>query len=303
MYTELNELDEYNQQDMHDPNVTNILAIYLKLGLLSGNKTAKCPDNIFELLMVGFSAKGVNFQTPLPLFMQGAWQHTEKRCESPAPDEADNIGLDEFVLKFYTKKFFVMIMGEPNDSNGLLIDWEFAGTISFMSCALLIQLAELQANTAQQEARKSLSKTLVLPPSCISQSYVDDLNGPKGKERQESVPNLLPDSWSNLNLEEWQAILKDNMETPITFNSIINLLEHHLAALQDDEERSYANENLKKSAEKLNRCMKWVAEVGPSTTSIPQSAKQKKHKADHLIQKLENDSGDSAAMMDSDDSD
>ncbi|KAG1901626.1 uncharacterized protein F5891DRAFT_1187500 [Suillus fuscotomentosus] len=222
-----------------------------------------------------------------------------------------------------------MIMGEPNDSRGLLIDWEFAvfitsndeytiggtGTIPFMSRALLAQMAELQGKATLQEARKSSSKTLVLLPSRIYQSFGDDLeslfyvftyicikySGPNGKERAESILDSLPDSWSTLNLDdcklrkihpysakliplakEWQAILRDNMETRITFDSVINLLEHHLATLQDDEERISINENLRKSAKELTRHMeKWVAEMDLSTTSIssPQLAKQKRWEA------------------------
>ncbi|KAG1895809.1 kinase-like domain-containing protein [Suillus fuscotomentosus] len=124
----------------------------------------------------------------------------------------------------------VMIMGEPNDSRGLLIDWEFAvfiasndeytiggtGTIPFMSRALLAQMAELQGKATLQEAQKSSSKTLALPPSRVSQSFGDDLkslfyvftyicikySGPNGKECKESIHNSLLDSWSTLNLDD-----------------------------------------------------------------------------------------------------
>ncbi|KAG2134507.1 hypothetical protein DEU56DRAFT_913695 [Suillus clintonianus] len=239
-----------------------------------------------------------------------------------------------------------MIMGEPNDSNGLLIDWEFAvfitsndqysiggtGTIPFMSRALLAQMAELQAKAAQQEARKSSSKTLALPPSRVTQSFADDLeslfyvfvyvcikySGPNDQERQEPVPDSLPDSWSSLDLDvcklrkvfffavsteearlekqfhpyfekliplakEWCSILKDNMEIRITFERVVELLERHLATLQDDEERSSTTEKLRRSAEELTRRLnKRAAEAGESTSgssssSSPQSAKRKKH--------------------------
>ncbi|KAG1878543.1 hypothetical protein C8R48DRAFT_768105 [Suillus tomentosus] len=258
-----------------------------------------------------------------------------------------------------------MIMGEPNDSRGLLIDWEFAvfitsndeytiggtGTIPFMSHALLAQMVELQGKATLQEAQKSSSKTLALPPSRVSQSFGDDLesffyvftyicikySGPNGKEREESIHDSLPDSWSTLNLDdcklrkvyffavsseearlerqihpyfakliplvkEWRAILRDNMETRITFDSIINLLEHHLATLQDDEERVSINENLRKSAKELTCHMeKWVAETDLSTTSIssPQSAKRKRWEAADSAS--DSDGSVSGAMVEDDD--
>ncbi|KAG0694736.1 hypothetical protein DFH29DRAFT_880522 [Suillus ampliporus] len=214
----------------------------------------------------------------------------------------------------------VMIMGKPNDSNGLLFDWEFAvfitsndeysiggtGTIPFMSRALLAQMAELQTKVTQQEACKSSSKNLALPPSRVSQSFADDLeslfyvftyvcikySGPNDEERQEPVPDSLPDSWSTLDLE-------DNMETRITFDHVLELLECHLATLQDDEERSSTNEKLRKSAEELTHHMnKWAAEAGGSTSiSSPQLAKRKKHEAG------DSDTSVAHAMVESEDSD
>ncbi|KAG2747818.1 hypothetical protein P692DRAFT_20875149 [Suillus brevipes Sb2] len=95
----------------------------------------------------------------------------------------------------------------------LVDDW--LGTIPFMSHPLLAQMAELQSKAAQQEPRKSSSKTLALPPSHVSQSFGDDLeslfyvfayvcikySGPNGRKHQESVPDSLLDSWLNLNLD------------------------------------------------------------------------------------------------------
>lgn len=199
-----------------------------------------------------------------------------------------------------------------------------------MSRALLAQMAELQSKAAQQEPRKSSSKTLALPPSRVSQSFGDDLEslfyvfayvcikyaGPNGKECQESVPDSLPDSWSNLDLDvcklrkvyffavsteearlekqfhpyfakliplakEWRAILRDNMETRVTFDSVIGLLQRHLATLQDDEERSSTNKDLREAAKELTRHMnKRAAEAGWSiAVSSPKLAKRKKHEA------------------------
>ncbi|KAG2073308.1 hypothetical protein BDR04DRAFT_1116446 [Suillus decipiens] len=127
-----------------------------------------------------------------------------------------------------------------------------------------------------------------------------------GEECKESIHDSLPDSWSTLNLDgcklrkvyffavsseeaclkrqfhpyfakliplakEWQAILRDNMKTRITFDSIINLLEHHLATLQDDKEHSSINKDLRKSAEELTCHMKNI--------SLPQLAKWKRCEA------------------------
>ncbi|KAG1767587.1 hypothetical protein EV702DRAFT_1203622 [Suillus placidus] len=251
------------------------------------------------------------------------------------------MAVEHGILHHDCSLYNVMIMGNPNDSNGLLIDWEFAiyitsndeysiggmGTIPFISCALLAQMAELQTKARQQEAHKSSSKTLALPPSRISQSFGDDLeslfyvfayvcikySGPNGREHQESVPDSLLDSWLTLDLDvcklrkvyffavsteearlekqfhpyfakldplvkEWRVILRDNMETQVTFDNVIGLLEHHLATLQDDEEHSSTNKNLRKSAEELTHHMtKQAAEAGWSTSiSSPKLAKWKK---------------------------
>ncbi|KAG1769234.1 hypothetical protein EDD22DRAFT_843729 [Suillus occidentalis] len=194
-------------------------------------------------------------------------------------------------------------MGNPNDSNRLLIDWEFAiyvtpndeysiggtGTIPFMSHVLLAQMAELQTKATQQEVHKSSSKTLVLLPSHISQSFGDDLKSlfyvyffavsmeeaHLGKQFHPYFTKLIP------LVKERRVILRDNMEMRVTFDSVIGLLECHLATLQDDEEHFFTNENLRKSAEELTQHLKkWAAEVGWSTSiSSPQSAKQKKHEA------------------------
>jgi hypothetical protein len=141
-------------------------------------------------------------------------------------------------------------------------------------------------------------------------------SGPNGRKHQESVPDSLLDSWLNLNLDtcklrkvyffavsmeeahlerqfhpyftkliplakEWRAILRDNMETWVTFDGVIELLEHHLATLQDDEERSTTTKDLKKAAEELTHCInKCTAEAGWSiAVSSPKLAKQKKHEA------------------------
>ncbi|KAG0692376.1 hypothetical protein DFH29DRAFT_882564 [Suillus ampliporus] len=86
---------------------------------------------------------------------------------------------------------------------------------------LLAQMAELQTKVTQQEACKSSSKTLALPPSHVSQSFVDDLeslfyvftyvciqySSPNSEERLEPVPDSLPDSWSTLDLYlNWAVI-------------------------------------------------------------------------------------------------
>ncbi|KAG1797798.1 uncharacterized protein HD556DRAFT_1440759 [Suillus plorans] len=222
-----------------------------------------------------------------------------------------------------------------------------------MSCTLLVQLAELQTKALQQEARKSSSKTLALPPSCVSQSFADDLEslfyvfiyicikygGPNSKEHQESIHDSLPDSWSTLDLDEcklrkvyffavsskeahlakqfhpyfapliplakeWRAAtLRDNMETRVTFDSVINLLEHHLTTLQDDEERASTTEDLKKSAEELARCMnKRTAEAGSSSISMPQLAKRKKHDSETADWESDLDGSVTEAMVASNDS-
>ncbi|KAG1883166.1 hypothetical protein F4604DRAFT_1921073 [Suillus subluteus] len=126
-----------------------------------------------------------------------------------------------------------MIVDELGDSRGLLIDWEFAefisendeytiggtGMIPFMSCRLLAQVVDLQAQAAKQQSRKSSSNTPALPISRVSQSYADNLkslfyvfiytcikySGTHGKEHQEPANDLphdiLPDSWMTLDLD------------------------------------------------------------------------------------------------------
>ncbi|KAG1844895.1 hypothetical protein C8R48DRAFT_780116 [Suillus tomentosus] len=107
--------------------------------------------------------------------------------------------------------------------------------------------------------------------------------GPHGQVRQDMIGNSIPDCWNNMDLEscaafkgnffatkkeehrlvdeihpyfkdliplakEWCTALKDNMENPVSFNTILTLLNTHLDRLLDDEELISTVETLRKSA-------------------------------------------------------
>jgi hypothetical protein len=130
-------------------------------------------------------------------------------------------------------------------------------------------------------------------------------------ERKDSSGNWLPNNWANMNLElckfqkvyffavaaeearfeaefhpyfakliplakEWRAALKDNMDNEVTFNSILGLLERHLATLPDDEEISSTKEKLKKSATKLNVYLRKRAFAEVDSFISMQGGKRKK---------------------------
>jgi hypothetical protein len=137
-------------------------------------------------------------------------------------------------------------------------------------------------------------------------------SGPHGMERKDCRRNWLPNNWANMSLEmcnlkkvyffavaaeearletefhpyfakliplakEWRAVLKDNMENGVTFDSILGLLERHLATLPDDEEISSTKEKLRKSATNLNVYLKKRAHSAEVDSSIPmQGVKRKK---------------------------
>ncbi|KAG1897039.1 uncharacterized protein F5891DRAFT_927486, partial [Suillus fuscotomentosus] len=71
-----------------------------------------------------------------------------------------------------------MIEDDGNGTNGLLIDWEFAGTLPFMSRSLLWQLSEAvgdPATSARSWKVKVATSSLTKPPPLILHHYHDDL--------------------------------------------------------------------------------------------------------------------------------
>ncbi|KAG2047314.1 hypothetical protein BDR06DRAFT_976852 [Suillus hirtellus] len=136
------------------------------------------------------------------------------------------------------------------DHKGFLIDLEFAvyitadnkyiigsaGTVPFMSCRLLSQVAFLQQQAKAEAKNRKLSKThksklkqtsapkisldsLALPVSHVIQGYSDDLeslfftftwvcikfSGPNGTVHWEHMSNSLLNHWTNLNLASCTA--------------------------------------------------------------------------------------------------
>ncbi|KAG1739734.1 hypothetical protein EDB19DRAFT_1978128 [Suillus lakei] len=232
-----------------------------------------------------------------------------------------------------------MILDELDGSERFLIDWEFAvcitadhkysiggtGTVPFMSCGLLNQVAILQqqVNTDSKKASKlvknsktpkSSSNPEAPPISYVIQSYADDLEslGPNGMVHQEHVPNSLLDRWTSLDLAscatfkitlcanpadekhltdefhpyfkdliplatEWCRVLVDNMVHPITFKSILGLLNSHLDKLPDNEELASTMTMLKNDAVALVDRVKgkWIASASFS------AVQPKQQKSDH----------------------
>ncbi|KAG1908718.1 uncharacterized protein F5891DRAFT_1180257 [Suillus fuscotomentosus] len=107
--------------------------------------------------------------------------------------------------------------------------------------------------------------------------------GSHGQVHQDMIGNSIPDRWNNMDLEscvafkgnffatkkeecclvdeihpyfkdlipltkEWCTALKDNMENPVSFNTILTLLNTHLDRLPDDEELISTVKTLRKSA-------------------------------------------------------
>ncbi|KAG1791773.1 uncharacterized protein HD556DRAFT_1445132 [Suillus plorans] len=133
-------------------------------------------------------------------------------------------------------------------------------------------------------------------------------SSPHGEERQEPAKDppheILPDSWMTLDLnacklkkvyflavsseeaciinqshpyfanliplvKEWCTLLKYNMEIQVTFDSILDMLEHHLAALPEGISLfSSTKENLKKFAVGLNDLVKHLKHIAKRESSI-----------------------------------
>ncbi|KAG1889111.1 uncharacterized protein F5891DRAFT_1198687 [Suillus fuscotomentosus] len=252
----------------------------------------------------------------------------------------------------------VLILDNLDISKGFLIDWEFAvhitadnkytiggtGTVPFMSCRLLSQVALLQQQAKAEAENKKLSKTckskskqtlktpqtssysLALPVSHVIQGYSDDLeslfftftwvcikfSGPNGAVHQERMSNSLLNRLTNLDLasstafkitffanpldeerllnefhpyfkpllplaKDWCAALKDNMVHPITFDTILHILNSHLDQLPDDEELQSTMAMLMKSSTILNSTpnLKCAASISLQPKG-PGTLKQKK---------------------------
>ncbi|KAG1729416.1 hypothetical protein EDD22DRAFT_960911 [Suillus occidentalis] len=247
-----------------------------------------------------------------------------------------------------------MILDELGSSEGFLIDWEFAvriaadnkypiggtGTVPFMSCGLLNQVAILQqqANLELMKkktwAHKSMKKpttptssldSLALPISFVVHRFADDLeslffiftwvcikfSGPNGMVCQGPLPNSLLDQWTSLDLEacaafkitffanpaeekhltdefhpyfrdliplatEWRKARVDNMIHPVTFSTILGILNSHLNKLPDNEELATTVNMLKNDAAVLADCFKgkWLAS---ESFSVVEPKRQKSH--------------------------
>ncbi|KAG1834479.1 kinase-like domain-containing protein [Suillus variegatus] len=211
-----------------------------------------------------------------------------------------------------------MIVDELDDSKWLLIDWEFTvfisendeysiggtGTIPFMSRRLLAQVADLQVQATKQQSRKSSSNTPALPISHVSQSYADDLkslcyvfiyicikySSPHVSSKEARIVNQFHPYFADLIplAKEWCTLLKDNMEIQVTFDSVLDMLEHHLATLPEDlSVFSSTKENLKKFAVGLDNLVKhskhiaeWESSIRTESPISMQSANLKQKRAE-----------------------
>ncbi|KAG1888892.1 uncharacterized protein F5891DRAFT_987736 [Suillus fuscotomentosus] len=121
--------------------------------------------------------------------------------------------------------------------------------------------------------------------------------GTHGQVHQDTIGNSISDCWNNMDLEsctafkgnffatkkeehclvdeihpyfkdliplakEWCMALKDNMENPVSFNTILTLLNTHLDCLPDDEELISTVKILRQSAAILTDRVKKCAAVG-----------------------------------------
>ncbi|KAG1724786.1 hypothetical protein EDB19DRAFT_1915358 [Suillus lakei] len=126
--------------------------------------------------------------------------------------------------------------------------------------------------------------------------------GPHGQVHQDNLANTIPDCWNNMDLEsyatfkgnffatakeehrlveeihpyfkdliplvrEWCTALKDNMESPVSFNNILVLLNSHLDRLPDDEELASTFKMLKESAALLTDHVENLKRAAPQSSS------------------------------------
>ncbi|KAG2105834.1 uncharacterized protein F5147DRAFT_654076 [Suillus discolor] len=182
-------------------------------------------------------------------------------------------------------------------SRGVLIDWEFAvrinpdlkyaiggmGTIPFMSCGLLTQLSDAQQAALGGKKLKYIPKTssnaLALPVS-HGNFFVTK------KEERCLVDKIHPYFKDLIPLtKEWRTALKDNMENPVFFSTILTLLNTHLDRLPDDEDLVSTVKTLKQSAAILtDRVKKRVA-----SQSFPMEL-PKRRKSDGISMETDNES-------------
>ncbi|KAG2106248.1 uncharacterized protein F5147DRAFT_653992 [Suillus discolor] len=205
-------------------------------------------------------------------------------------------------------------------SRGFLIDWEFAvrinpdlkyaiggtGTIPFMSHGLLAQLSDAQQAALGGKKPKYIPKT---SSNALALPVLHD-----------SLRNSIPDRWNNMDLEscaafkgnffatkkeerrlvdeihpyfkdliplakEWHTALKDNMENPVSFDTILTLLNTHLDRLPDDEDLVSTVKTLKQSAAILTDCV----EKHVASQSFPMEL-PKCQKSDGISMETDNES-------------
>ncbi|KAG2084645.1 uncharacterized protein F5147DRAFT_782401 [Suillus discolor] len=200
-----------------------------------------------------------------------------------------------------------MILDElEGTSEGFLIDWEFAvriatdhkypiggtGTVPFMSRGLLNQFvvlqqeADLESKKKQTKKKKetrgrnsvdkpktpkSSSDSLALPVSYVIQGFADDLESLFSCSLGSASSLVVPTSG--------RRVLVDNMIHPVTFNTILAVLNSHLDKLPDDEELVSTVNMLKKDAVILTHRVKGkhIASDSPSVVAPKQ---QKSHHSD-----------------------
>ncbi|KAG1801288.1 uncharacterized protein BJ212DRAFT_1305039 [Suillus subaureus] len=166
------------------------------------------------------------------------------------------------------------------------------GTVPIMSCRLLSQVSLLQQQAKAEAENKKLSKThkSKLKKTPAPKTSLDSLALPVShvtQVHQEHMSNSLLNHWTSLDLascaafkiaffmnpldeehllnkfhlyfkplislaKDWCAVLKDNMVHPVTFDTILHILNTHLNQLPDDEELQSTMAMLKKSATVLN---------------------------------------------------
>ncbi|KAG1776679.1 hypothetical protein EV702DRAFT_1198049 [Suillus placidus] len=185
------------------------------------------------------------------------------------------------------------------------------GTVPFMSRGLLNQVAVLQQQLdlesqkkKKTRARKSVDKpknpksssdSLALPVSCVIQGYADDLeslfSSLLGFASSSVVPTITffasPADEKRLVDEfhpyfkdliplaiEWRRALVDNMVHPVTFTTILALLNSHLDRLPDNEELISAVKMLKNDAVILADRVKGK-QIASESFSLVESKRQK----------------------------
>ncbi|KAG1859221.1 hypothetical protein F4604DRAFT_1930759 [Suillus subluteus] len=148
-----------------------------------------------------------------------------------------------------------MIEDDGNGTHGLLIDWEFAGTLPFMSRSLLWQLSEAVGDPATSacswKAKVATSSLAKLPP-LILHHYHDDLEslfyifmsiciefrGPLGHPNVQKLQKQFHPYFKMLLplATQWYHLIRNKgPSSAVTFQEILNLLETHLAKLPKNE--------------------------------------------------------------------